>query len=75
MRLHLLLCDLSDLVSYATTRFGPNRPAADIEGNGEFDFWVIYEEYLRIFGEFVRIFGELWNFGEFLTSFGNNELG
>ena len=21
------------------TRFGPNRPAADMEGNGEFDFW------------------------------------
>ena len=24
-----------------TTRFGPNRPVADMEGNEEFDFWVI----------------------------------
>ena len=24
------------------TRFGPNRVAADMEGDGEFDFWLIY---------------------------------
>jgi len=36
--------------SYALeTRFRPNRPAADMEANGEFDFWVIYEDFWRIF--------------------------
>ena len=29
------------------TRFGPNRPAADMEGNGEFDFWVNFEDFWR----------------------------
>ena len=42
------------------TRFGPNRPAADMELNGEFDFWMI----LRIFGDiledFWRIFEVFW---------------
>ena len=67
------------------TRFGPNRPAADMEGNGEFGFLVIYEdfwinfaivgEFVKIFGEFLKIFGEFFeDFGEFLTSFGNFEL-
>ena len=27
------------------TRFGPNRVAADMEGNVEFGFWVIYEYF------------------------------
>ena len=40
------------------TRFGPNRPAAEMDGNGEFDFWVIYEEFWRIFEKF-------WTFGDF----------
>ena len=25
--------------------FGPNKVAADMEGNGEFDFWVIFEDF------------------------------
>ena len=29
------------------TRFGPTRPAADMEGNGEFHFWVIFEDFWR----------------------------
>ena len=29
------------------TRFGPYRVAADMEGNGEFDFWVIFEDFWR----------------------------
>ena len=28
-------------------RFGSNRPATDMEGSGEFDFWVIYEKEER----------------------------
>ena len=37
------------------TRFRPKRPAADMEGNGEFDFWVkILEDVLRFFAEFWR---------------------
>ena len=39
------------------TRFGPNRVAADMEENGEFDFWVIYEDFLRYFGEIKGNFG------------------
>ena len=39
----------------AQTRFGPNRPAADMEGYGEVNFGVIYAD----FGEFFwRIFEE-----------------
>ena len=34
------------LAVFSRTRFGPNRPAADMEGNGEYDFWVIYEEII-----------------------------
>ena len=37
------------------TMFGPNRPAADMEGNGEFNFGG----FLRIFEEFLRNFGEI----------------
>ena len=45
------------------TRFGPNRPAADMEGNGEYDFWVIYEEFGRIAEYFWRNeFLEIMNF-------------
>ena len=33
------------------TRFEPNRVAADIRGNGEFDFLVIYEDFCRNFVE------------------------
>ena len=29
------------------TRFGPNRPAADMERNGEIDFWGIFEDFWR----------------------------
>ena len=39
------------------TRFRPNRPAADTEGNGEFDFWifgVILEDFWRFFEEFWK---------------------
>ena len=43
------------------TRFGPTRPAADMEGSGEYHFWVIFS---RIFGDilddFWRIFEEFW---------------
>ena len=44
------------------TRFGPNRPAADMEGNGEFDFLVIYEDFWRVFEDFWRICEEFWRF-------------
>ena len=51
-------------VKSKATRFGPNRPAAEMEGNGEFDFWII----LRIFGDiledFWRSFEEFWRIGE-----------
>ena len=30
------------------TRFGPNRVAADVEGNGEFHFWVINQGFSRL---------------------------
>ena len=39
------------------TRFGPNRVAADMEGNGGFDFWVIFGAILE---EFWRFFEEFW---------------
>ena len=42
-------------LSYTATRIGPNRVAADLEGNGEFDFGVNF----RIFGEFLRNFVEI----------------
>ena len=29
------------------TRYGPNRPAADMERKGEFDFWGIFEDFWR----------------------------
>ena len=31
------------------TRFRPNRPAADMEGNGEFDSWVTFEDFWRYY--------------------------
>ena len=46
------------------TRFGPNRPAADTEGNGEFDFWGFLETFLRIFGDFLRNSGEIGSLRE-----------
>ena len=42
-----------DMIS-SETRFGPNRVAADMEGNGEFDFWEIYEDFWQLFEEFWR---------------------
>ena len=42
------------LVNISITRFGPNRPAADMEGNGEFNFCLIYEDFWRIFWEFLE---------------------
>ena len=36
------------------TRFGPNRVAADMEGNGEFDFWGIFEDFWRNFEHYWR---------------------
>ena len=39
-------CDKEVLV---VTRFGPNRVAANMEGNGESDFWVIFEVFWRHF--------------------------
>ena len=36
------------------TRYGPNRPAADMEGNGEFDFRVIFRDICEMFED---IFG------------------
>ena len=38
------------------TRFGPNRVAADMEGNGEFDFLEIFEDFWRISWRFLEIF-------------------
>ena len=37
------------------TRYGPNRPAADMEGNGEFNIWW----FMKFFGEFFKIFENL----------------
>ena len=45
---------------YVKTRFGPNRPAADMEGNGEFHFWVIFRIFGDILDDFWRIFEEFW---------------
>ena len=36
--------------------FGPNKPAADMEGNGEFDFMEIFEDSWRISWRFLEIF-------------------
>ena len=33
-----------------------------MEGNGEFDFWVICEDF--IFGDFLRNFGEIGSLSE-----------
>ena len=38
------------------TRFGPNRVAADMEGNGEFDFLEIFDDFWRISWRFLEIF-------------------
>ena len=38
------------------TRFGPNRVAADMEGNGEFDFLEIFEDFWRISWRFLEFF-------------------
>ena len=38
------------------TRFGPNRVAADTEGNGELDFWVIFENFWRYSQGFLEKF-------------------
>ena len=51
---------LSDLI-YITTRFGPNIPAADMEGNGELDFSGFFEPFLRIFGDFFGELGLHWD--------------
>ena len=32
-------------LSLTLTMFGPNRPAVDMEGNGE--FWVTFEDFWR----------------------------
>ena len=42
--------------------YKPKRVVADTEGNGEFDFWVIFEDFrtlLRIFGGFLENFLEI----------------
>ena len=44
------------------TRFGPYRVAADMEGNGDFDFW----SFLRIFGDILEDFWRI--FEEFLRN-------
>ena len=44
-RLGLTWADLG--IVRKITRFGPNRPAADMEGNREYVFWMIYEEIWR----------------------------
>ena len=46
----------SSAAIYLQTRFGPNRPAADMEGNGEFNFWVTS---LRIFGDILEDFWQI----------------
>ena len=43
------------------TRYGPNRVAADVQGNGEFDFWVIYWNFWKMYEDFCRkILEEFW---------------
>ena len=35
---------------------------ADMQGNGEFDFWVIYQDFWKnsdIFVDFLRYFGKI----------------
>ena len=44
------------LSSALKTRFGPKRVAADMEGNGEFDFLEIFEDFWRISWRFLEIF-------------------
>ena len=39
------------------TMFGPNRPAADMEGNGEFNLGGIFGDILE---NFWRFFEEFW---------------
>ena len=41
-------------------RFRLDRPAADMEGNGEFDILGFLETYLRIFGDFFDEFWRNW---------------
>ena len=36
------------------------EPAADMEGNGEIDFWVNYEDFWRIFKDVCRFLNEFW---------------
>ena len=38
------------------TRFGPNRVAADMEENGEFDFLENFEDFWRISWRCLEIF-------------------
>ena len=47
--------------NFVRTRYGPNRPADDMEGNGEIDFRGLFEIFFRIFEDFSRNF---LNFGE-----------
>ena len=51
--------EVSLYLKWNETRFGPNRPAADMEENGEIEFWGLLETFLRIFGNFLRNFGEI----------------
>ena len=39
--------------SIMSCMFGPNRVAADIEGNGEFEF---IGRFIRVFGQFLEEF-------------------
>ena len=41
---------LKTISKWYTTRLGPNRVAADMEGNGEFDFFLCF---IRVFGEIL----------------------
>ena len=43
-RIHCHKCELNKVI---ITMFGPYRVAADMEGNEEFDFWVIYYNFWR----------------------------
>ena len=47
----------NNIAACSITRFGPNRIAADMEGNGELDFWRIFENVLE---NFWRFFEEFW---------------
>ena len=35
-----------------------------MEGNGEFDFWEIFEDFFRGFGNILRNFGEIGSLRE-----------